>query len=122
MDFSTSTLWTGPFLLEGMSGYFLLLPCLIESTVFNANSVDPDQTPRSAASDLGLYCLLMSLLWDARLKWVQWLHLQWLTHFSLGPKRGKWPIVQTQIRFFSGAPLFANSLAIFLQEHLIHID
>ena len=22
------------------------------------NSVDPDQTPRSAASDLGLYCLL----------------------------------------------------------------
>ena len=23
-----------------------------------ANSVDPDQTPRSAASDLGLYCLL----------------------------------------------------------------
>ena len=24
-----------------------------------ANSVDPDQTPRSAASDLGLHCLLM---------------------------------------------------------------
>ena len=23
-----------------------------------ANSVDPDQTPRSAASDLGLHCLL----------------------------------------------------------------
>ena len=23
-----------------------------------ANSVDPDQTPRSAASDQGLYCLL----------------------------------------------------------------
>ena len=30
--------------------------------VFNANSVDPDQTPRSAASDLGLDCLPMSLL------------------------------------------------------------
>ena len=30
-----------------------------------ANSVDPDQTPRSAASDLGLHCLSMSLLWDA---------------------------------------------------------
>ena len=27
----------------------------------NANSVDPDQTPRSAASDLGLYCLPMYL-------------------------------------------------------------
>ena len=31
-----------------------------------ANSVDPDQTPRSAASDLGLQCLLKSLLWDTR--------------------------------------------------------
>ena len=28
----------------------------------NANSVDPDQAPRSAASDLGLNCLPMSLL------------------------------------------------------------
>ena len=26
-----------------------------------ANSVDPDQTPRSAASDLGLNCLLRSV-------------------------------------------------------------
>ena len=31
-----------------------------------ANSVDPDQTPQNAASDLGLQCLLKSLLWDAR--------------------------------------------------------
>ena len=38
--------------------------------VVNANSVDPDQTPRSAASDLGLHCLPMSHLWDARYKWV----------------------------------------------------
>ena len=30
-----------------------------------------DQTPRSAESDLGLHCLLMSLLWDTRLKWVK---------------------------------------------------
>ena len=30
---------------------------LIKIPVFNANSVDPDQTPRSAASDLGLHCL-----------------------------------------------------------------
>ena len=36
----------------------------------NANSVDPDQTLHSAASDLGLYCLQMSLLWDTRLKWI----------------------------------------------------
>ena len=40
---------------------------------FNANSVDSDQTPRSVASDLGLHCLPMSLLWDARLKWVNWI-------------------------------------------------
>ena len=38
--------------------------------VINANSVDPDQTPRSAASDLGLHCLPMSRLRDAGHKWV----------------------------------------------------
>ena len=38
--------------------------------VINANSVDPDQTPRSAVSDLGLHCLPMSHFWDARHKWV----------------------------------------------------
>ena len=48
----------------------LLLPCSIEILVFNANSLDPDQTPHSAASDLGLGCLPMSHLWDARHKWV----------------------------------------------------
>ena len=36
----------------------------------NANSVDPDLTPRSATSDLGPYCLPKSLLWDTRHKWV----------------------------------------------------
>ena len=30
--------------------------------MFYANSVDPDQTPRFAMSDLGLHCLSMSLL------------------------------------------------------------
>ena len=29
----------------------------MQNSVLNINSVDPDQTPRSAASDLGLYCL-----------------------------------------------------------------
>ena len=32
-------------------------PCFIEIPVFNANSLDPDQMPHSAASDLGLHCL-----------------------------------------------------------------
>ena len=36
-----------------------------------ANSEDPDQTPRSVASDLGQHCLHMSQKWDARLIWVK---------------------------------------------------
>ena len=43
----------------------------MEIPVFKANSVDLGQTPRSAVFDLGLHCLLMSLLWDARHKWVK---------------------------------------------------
>ena len=35
-----------------------------------ANSGYPDQTPRSAASDLGLHCLPNTLLGVARLQWV----------------------------------------------------
>ena len=37
----------------------------------NATSVDHDQTPHFAASDQGLHCLPMSLLWDAKHKWVK---------------------------------------------------
>ena len=39
--------------------------------ISKANSVDPDQTPHSADTDLGLQCSSKSLLWDARLKWVE---------------------------------------------------
>ena len=55
-----------------MSDKFLLLPFFIKKkkSVFNANSVNPDQTPRSAASNLDLHYLPMSLLWDVRHKWV----------------------------------------------------
>ena len=35
-----------------------------------ANSGDPDQTPRSAASDLGLHCLPIIRLRVFRLQWV----------------------------------------------------
>ena len=41
----------------------------MEIPIFNANSIDPDQTPRSVASDLGRHCLPMSPLWDAGHKW-----------------------------------------------------
>ena len=57
--------------MEGVFGFFLLLPCFIEIHVFNANSADPDQMPHFAASDLDLHCLPMSLLWDARHIWVR---------------------------------------------------
>ena len=36
-----------------------------------ANSGNPDQTPRSAASDLGLHCLQITLLGVSRLQWVK---------------------------------------------------
>ena len=36
-----------------------------------ANSGDPDQTPRSAASDLGLHCLQITLFEVSRLQWVK---------------------------------------------------
>ena len=41
-----------------------------ELSELNANNVDVDQTPHSAASDLGLRCFPMSFLWDASVTWV----------------------------------------------------
>ena len=38
----------------------LLLLFFTEIPEFNANSVDPDQTPHFAVSDQGLHCLPMS--------------------------------------------------------------
>ena len=56
MESSTLTLWTGSFPVKGVSGYFLFFPCFNKSPLLNANNVDPDQTPRSAASDLVCRC------------------------------------------------------------------
>ena len=49
----------------------LLLSCFAEISKLNANGVDPDQTPRSAASGLDLHCLPMPLLRDTGLEWVK---------------------------------------------------
>ena len=46
----------------------IIVTIFIEIPVFNTNSVDPDQTPQNAASDLGLYFLSVSILWDTRHK------------------------------------------------------
>ena len=62
MDSSTLTLRNGLFPILGVSSLFPRLLLIIETSVLNANSVDPDQMPHSAASDLGLHCLPMSLL------------------------------------------------------------
>ena len=48
--------------------FSLPLFCLSDSST--ANSVDPDQMPRSAVSDLGLHCLPMPILLETRHKWV----------------------------------------------------
>ena len=51
----------------------MLKSYFIEIPVLSAYSVDPDQTPRSGASDLGLHCLPISFLLDARHKWVNYM-------------------------------------------------
>ena len=46
-----------------------------------ANSGDPDQTPRSAASDQGLHCLPITLLRVSQLQWVNILVTVLADHF-----------------------------------------
>ena len=46
---------------------FFIFFFYFEKIFLLANREDPDQTPHSAASDLGLHCLPMSQKWDARL-------------------------------------------------------
>ena len=49
-----------------------------------ANSGDPDQTPHSAASDLGLHCLPITLLGVSRLQWV---------NTAYDAQHGKWALM-----------------------------
>ena len=35
-----------------------------------SKQLDPDQMPHDVASDLGLHCLRMTLLWVSRKEWV----------------------------------------------------
>ena len=53
-----------------MSDGLPVISCFTEIPALNANSLDPDHTSRSAASDLGQRCLPMLFLWDVRHKWV----------------------------------------------------
>ena len=66
----TVTLWTCPFpIIRGVWLDFIVMKfCRISE--LHANSEDSDLMPHSAASDLGVHCLPMSLLWDSSLKQV----------------------------------------------------
>ena len=57
--------------------------------IMSANRIDPDGTPRSAASHLGLFCLPMSLEKDARHIWVNLLHITRSVPFTLDTYMGK---------------------------------
>ena len=51
--------------------------------ILKANSGYPDQTPRSAASDLGTHCFPMSYQKGARLIWVK-INISAIGTFSSG--------------------------------------
>ena len=58
MDLAILSIWMTLFRILGVSGvayHFYLI--LDRKKILYANSVDPDRTPHSAASDLGLQCL-----------------------------------------------------------------
>ena len=57
------TVRTGSFQYKAYLVICFKLPCSIAIPDLNENSVDPDQRQLSKASDLGLHCLPMSLLW-----------------------------------------------------------
>ena len=73
MDSSIIIIWIGVFFpkagcLVGFQYYYYVIEIPVH--VFYANSADPDQTPHSAACDLGLHCLPVRLLRVSRLNWV----------------------------------------------------
>ena len=54
-----------------VSGVIIHFYFIFGKKILYANIEDPDQTPRFAASDLGLHCLPLSQNWNARLIWVK---------------------------------------------------
>ena len=60
-----------------------------------ANSGDHDQTPHSAASDLGLHCLPITLLGISRLQWVKPKSVCWIFFLFLYKNIYCWQSVQS---------------------------
>ena len=63
-DFSSSLFAQVRFQFKGMLAFSLFCLFLLRIFMFNSNSIDPDQMPRSVAADLGLHCLQLSLFLD----------------------------------------------------------
>ena len=68
MDFALLIKWTSPFPILGVSEVHVLnhFYFIFNRNFYYVNSVDPDQMPHSAMSDLGLHCLPRSQSWNAR--------------------------------------------------------
>ena len=64
VDSSTVICWKCPFVILGVLVYFVAFLFLMENPV--SKHADPDQRPHHVASDLGLQCLLMTLLQVSR--------------------------------------------------------
>ena len=71
MDTSTTTFLTGLFTIAGfLISFITIITMFFKIPVVNVNSVDSDQMPHSAASDLGVHCLPLTLFGASRLSWV----------------------------------------------------
>ena len=70
MDPSILINWTIHFQFQGCLVYFFFMFILFRIEIPFSKQWRPDQTSRSAASDLGLQWLPMSQKWDARLIWL----------------------------------------------------
>ena len=72
MEFPILIHWNNPFPFEGLLGSNFHFYSNFNRTfcVQTVKTGDPNQISHNAASDLGLYCLHMSLKKDARLTWV----------------------------------------------------
>ena len=57
--------WASPFVILGQSSLFCIL-FYFRWKILLASNVGPDQKPHYVASDLGLHCLPMTILWVSR--------------------------------------------------------
>ena len=65
-EFICHLMLTSPFVILGVLALFCCFYSIVDGKFLLANNVDPDQMPHYVASDLGLHCLLISLLQVSR--------------------------------------------------------